>query len=360
MLTLNNKLGKPVAIFKTTKGNNKIINYISSYELDDMEDKKKIGGNLDDEDLQDSIDSNDYAKDLFSKLTRKYRNEAKQNVKDILNGEDIEDPMANTILNKMQDESKRSIKFNSNKCMFLPDTVKRNIVYVAGASGSGKSYVSAEYARNYHLLFPKRNIFLFSKKGSDPAFDCLDKEIKLFGRVDPQDIVNEQELEARRAFLKVNDLERYNEYESEEKDEDLLKLAIKKYKKPEYTINYECFKNSLCIFDDTHTFTRGAADLIKQLQKDCMDLGRASNIEMIITNHLLTDGHKTRNVLNELTKLVLFPEATSDHQLKYCLEKQLGYSAKRTNVVKAIKSRWICFNRMPRYIVHQRGIQLEC
>lgn len=358
MLTFTGGRGDPVAVYKNSKGKNKIISYISPHDIEEEDDEDFNLGNAD---VKDSLDTAKYGGDMFRKLIRSYREKAKQNCKDILDGEDCDDPFAKIIVKKMEKESKKDIKFKTKGCMFLPDMTKRNIVYVAGPSGSGKSYVSAEYCRCYNMFFPKRQIFLFSKKGQDPAFDVLPSELgkNIFIRIDPQDIVNEQEVEARLAFLKVNDPEKYEEYLDEEKHEDLLKLAIRKYKKKDYEIDYKAFKNSLCVFDDTHTFTKGAKDLIGQLQKDCMDLGRAANIEMVVTNHLLTEGHKTRNVLNELTKMVLFPEGSSYHQLKYVLDKQFGYDKDKVKKICQIKSRWVCLSRLPRYIVHEKGILLD-
>ena len=360
MLSFSGAKGDPVAVFKNKKGKNKIINYISPHDIDDDDDEFD-NGNLANREVKDSLDTEKYGGNMFKRLIRSYREEAKRNCKDIIDGEDCDDPFAKIIVKKMEKESKKDIKFKSKGCMFLPDLEKRNIVYIAGPSGSGKSYVSAEYCRCYHMFFPNRQIFLFSKKGEDPAFDVLPKELgkKIFIRVDPREIVKKQEIENRLAFLESNDRETYEKYTDEDTHEDLLKLAIKKYKKKPYEINYLAFKNSLCVFDDTHTFTDGEKQLIKQLQTDCMHLGRSENIEMIITNHLLTEGQKTKNILNELTKLVIFPEGTNSYHLKYILREYFSCDKNKIDRIENVKSRWVCLSKLPRYVVHERGIYLN-
>ena len=69
-----------------------------------------------------------------------------------------------------------NIKLESNQSFQqIPDNKERNILYVTGASGSGKSYYSAEYIQQYIKKHPKNDVFLFSSVGEDKVLDKLKK-----------------------------------------------------------------------------------------------------------------------------------------------------------------------------------------
>jgi len=53
------------------------------------------------------------------------------------------------------------------------DKKHRSIWYIAGASGSGKSYQAKIIISNYKKLFPDRPVFLISKLTSDETLDSL-------------------------------------------------------------------------------------------------------------------------------------------------------------------------------------------
>ena len=55
----------------------------------------------------------------------------------------------------------------------IPDNKERNILHVTGASGSGKSYYSAEYIHQYIKKHPKNDVFLFSSVGEDKVLDKI-------------------------------------------------------------------------------------------------------------------------------------------------------------------------------------------
>jgi len=57
----------------------------------------------------------------------------------------------------------------------------RQILYVSGASGSGKSYYAASYIREYVKMFPKNDVFVVSSVDKDKQLDSIKnvKRIKL-------------------------------------------------------------------------------------------------------------------------------------------------------------------------------------
>ena len=61
----------------------------------------------------------------------------------------------------------------------IPSSSERDVVYISGQSGSGKSWYTAEFVKQYHHKHAKRDVFLFSSIDDDA---CLDK-LKYLKRV---------------------------------------------------------------------------------------------------------------------------------------------------------------------------------
>src|SRR5271165_337041 len=55
----------------------------------------------------------------------------------------------------------------------FPDPHNRQVIYVAGASGSGKSTYSSQYIYNYLELFPNNKVFVFSRLKIDPVLESM-------------------------------------------------------------------------------------------------------------------------------------------------------------------------------------------
>ena len=49
----------------------------------------------------------------------------------------------------------------------IDKNTEREIVYISGASGSGKSYVCKRYIEQNHKAYPKRNVYVFSSLSDD-------------------------------------------------------------------------------------------------------------------------------------------------------------------------------------------------
>jgi len=74
-------------------------------------------------------------------------------------------------------------------------------------------------------------------------------------------------------------------------------------------------------------------------------------------NHLLTDGHNTRKILNECTSVVFFPNGSS----RYGITKYLqNYENMETELIRRIvnlpsRSVTLVKNHQPNYILHDKG-----
>ena len=64
----------------------------------------------------------------------------------------------------------------------IPDkNTERSVLYVTGMSGSGKSVYSKAYIEQYHKMYPKNEVFIFSSLAEDATLDKLKymKRIKI-------------------------------------------------------------------------------------------------------------------------------------------------------------------------------------
>jgi len=185
-----------------------------------------------------------------------------------------------------------------------PDPTKREVFYIAGASGSGKSYIAKGIAECYTKLFPDRGIYLISKLGEDSTLDKL-KELKR---------------------IKIDSL-------------------IEDYP------NLEEFENCLVIFDDYDTFTGDAEKVIHKLIDDLATMGRHTCTTMLCLSHYLTNYKKTRLLLNEATHIVVYPMATSFHALGYLLKTHIGMTKDDVRDLKKM-GRWVCvYKHYPQWLI---------
>ena len=193
-----------------------------------------------------------------------------------------------------------------------PDPKKREVWYISGASGSGKSYIAKGLAHYYHKLFPSRGIYLVSKLEKDDTLDAL----KFLKRVNIQSLVED-----------------YPELEE--------------------------FKECMVIFDDYDTLTGDAEKVVRKLIDDLAVMGRHQTCTMLCLSHYSTNYSKTRLLLNELTHLVVYPLSTSYHTLKYILKNYIGVDEEDIKRHRKLGSRWLCYSKgFPQYLVAQKDAEI--
>ena len=187
-----------------------------------------------------------------------------------------------------------------------PDPKKREVWYIAGASGSGKSYIAKGLGEYYCKLFPDRSVYLISKLAEDAG--TLDKMKPKAKRINIQTLIDD-----------FPDLDE--------------------------------FKNCMVIFDDYDTFTGAAEKVVHKLIDDLATMGRHTNTTMLCLSHYLTNYKKTRLLLNEATHIVVYPMATSYHALSYLLKNHIGMTKDDIRDLKKM-GRWICiYKHFPQYLI---------
>ena len=183
---------------------------------------------------------------------------------------------------------------NDAKFQQVPNPkTEREILYITGRSGSGKSTYTRKYLEEYKKKFKNREIYMFSALPDDPSLDSINpKRIEL--------------------------------------DDSLISDPIKA----------EDLKDSAVIFDDIDVLSnKKIREEVYKLQNQVLEVGRHYNITCICTNHLPTNGKDTRRILNEAHSFTYFPHAATG-RIKYFLTEYLGLDKKTIAYMKRQNSRW--------------------
>lgn len=218
----------------------------------------------------------------------------------------------------------KKIKLHDND-EFVPvlDTECRSIVYICGASGSGKSTFARTLVDNFHTMFPKSIIYMFSRLSSDPAFDDLETK-KIIIRIPINNDLIESQIDV------INDIEH----------------------------------GSMVIFDDIDTISdKKLMNVLNNIKLQILEIGRHKKIYCIVTSHLINTGDRnsTRTMMNEMSSLVIFPKGGgSVYQQKYCLKNYLGLSNDQiSSIIQTSNSRWVLISKnYPQYILTQKKIYM--
>ena len=184
----------------------------------------------------------------------------------------------------------------------IPDKQsERSIRYVTGASGSGKSHWTKQYADEYHRMYPKRSIYILSSIKEDKTLD------------------------------KIKDLKR-------------VKLDSQEFLTEDLTA--EDFKDSLVIFDDTDCLTQKRQKLkCDAILNSVLETGRHFNVEVVYTSHLACNGKDTRRILNECKSVTIFPSGLGGKSMKYLLDNYFGLDKEQISKIKKLNSRWVCIQK---------------
>ena len=175
-------------------------------------------------------------------------------------------------------------------------TTERQILYITGASGSGKSYFAKKFIDQYKQIYPKREIYLISSLSDDSSIDK---------------IKNLRRIKLSQDFLRDD-------------------------------IQAQDFKDSLVIFDDTDCIVDKKMKLkINGILNLILETGRHFNISCLYTSHVACSGNDTKRILNEAHSITLFPHGLGGRSMKYLLENYLGLDRDQVKRIKKLGSRWV-------------------
>jgi len=194
-----------------------------------------------------------------------------------------------------------------------PDKDKRSVYYIAGASGSGKSYIARGLAEGYKKLFPSRQVYLISKLKEDSTLDTMKIGRPL--RIDVQSLIDN--------YPTIDE-----------------------------------FKDCMVIFDDYDTFTDKAGKVVQQLIDDLAIQCRHTNTTMLCLTHYITNYKKTALMLNEAMYYIIYPQSTSFSSLKYLLATRVGMSKEEIHELRKM-GRWVCiYKNYPQFLISQHTAKI--
>jgi hypothetical protein len=205
---------------------------------------------------------------------------------------------------------------DDEQIMFFP-SISSERVYIAGMAGMGKSWIAKEYAIRYKMMFPDNQIVLISRHDDDETYE---------------DGVEMDHLLA---------------------DENLL----------EEDFSLENLRDKLLIFDDMDNLPPNSpiSKYVQRLVDDLVCNSRKYNVYIIYISHMIMNYGKTRSILNEANKVIIFPSNSIAANVGF-MKKYGGFTKEQINKVNKLKgiSRWACICRscIPAYVVHEKGIFL--
>jgi len=190
----------------------------------------------------------------------------------------------------------KEIKLPTNQSFqMIPTDKERDIIYITGQSGSGKSYFTKLFADEYKKKYKKREIYLFSAIDDDESIDSI-KDLKRINIKDPE-------------FL-------------------------------EESIELDDIKDSMCIFDDVDTITsKQIRNKVFGILNMILQCGRHANISVVYTSHICCAGAETKLILSEAHAVVIFPKTMGNRSLKYLCDSYFGMDKEQIQKIKQIGGR---------------------
>lgn len=205
------------------------------------------------------------------------------------------------------------------KYLFYPTPTgvpeQRDFVLVAGQSGSGKSTWVIKWTSAYKMMHPTRNVYYFSTKETDKNIDMSPWIIRV-------------KREDWSKYLGENYAEQQITGKKRSKSEAETASPVFQFAK------LEELKNSCFVFDDDEEDP--LADILAKFRMYLVKLGRQQHIDVIQCTHMITSFNKTRDQMNELSAIVVFPQVGVHNHMKRFFEEYMNMSK---NAIKQIINR---------------------
>ena len=201
---------------------------------------------------------------------------------------------------------------NDSRFQHMPDTTReREILYITGCSGSGKSTYTRKFIEQ--LKKAKKDIPIYPCSAS-PGGESLDS-------VKP---------------LRI------------QLDESLI----------EDPIDIKEFADSVVLFDTDVIPGKKIREAVYKIMNMGLEIGRHYKINMVITNHLPTNGRDTRRILNEKSSFTYFPHS-ANAKIKYFLTEYVGVDKKMITYFKKQNTRAVTiFKNYPMCYLCEREVGL--
>lgn len=210
-------------------------------------------------------------------------------------------------IDELNDEYQFQIVPNKNK--------ERDVLYVCGMSGSGKSYFIKEYVKQYMKEYPKHHVYLFSFLAEDETLDEITK------------------------------ITRININHPEFMDDE---------------ITHDDFKDALVIFDDIDCIPdKKLKKKVYNLLQQILQVGRHNKTSVCFACHEVCNSNETKPILNECHSISIPVRTMGNKKLQYVLEGYFGFDKNDIQKFKSVDSRFTTiFKTYPKVIVGEKEIYL--
>jgi hypothetical protein len=261
----------------------------------------------------------------YNRISQKRLNKLVQHVKDDEKPDEQEDPQLRKLYDEFQTTIKKSNEIILKQSELQPvplqgEKGQRQILFIAAASGAGKTTFIAQYCKWWNKLFGKSPIFLFSCKP----------------------------LEDEEAYKTVKNIKAINLIE------DNLDEIIEE---GSYQYFISKLGQSLVIFDDFDAVDNKITKKLDVILNSVLQVGRSSRIYCIVSKHSLNASQKTKIIWSEATDIVLYPNGLSRYALTYAMQHYIGFDKFMIDKVLSSKSRWVqVHNRLPKYLLSQTSL----
>lgn len=264
--------------------------------------------------IKDKIDTDRdiYEQMDISDFVKHYKLMSRSEMDDVIEQVKGNKPLINNIFkNKFSESCKNKFKIDSGQIMIKP-TVKSERLFIAGQAGAGKSSLTSLYIREYSEMFPDRSVNLFTTHENEEAYK----------------------------------LHNVNEYIL---DDDFL----------DKDLNLNEFHNSLCIFDDCDNLqSKKISNVISAFNSDLISNGRKYDIHVLTLSHQLMDYKRTRLLLSEANRVVIFLGSGRYHIKRY-LREYASLDKDQIKIILGLRSRWVCLGfTIPNYYISQHEVGL--
>lgn len=209
----------------------------------------------------------------------------------------------------------------------MKDGRYRSTLFVAGESGSGKTYLCKQYIMLYNEMFPKNKVYFISQQNKD----------------------NDESLKDIRGIME--------------------QVSIQELMDEENEVTWESFTSSPCLvfFDDyggfdKHKAKRGGKspyECVQGLIDNLLNNARKFGVSVIVSSHDLYGARKHETVLKESEYFCLFPEGILYDNLMYFAHKKLGLNKDTVREIKDSRSRWAIIRRKtPMCMITEYGAEI--
>lgn len=252
----------------------------------------------------------------------------------------------------------------------FPNRNLRDIIYIAGPQGAGKSTYVKNYVDEFLKIFPTPIDEIYSS--SDESFDIVwDRKKQIASKYN---IILDESEESSYSYIseefnddgskyiyllsRINNDESFKDYID---DETIIPVELS-----EEIINDPLdakreMNNSLIIFDDYELLDKKIQKSVEITLKDVILNGRdqsnsGCDIYCAITSHQIYDYQRTRDILYECSSITFFPLSCPTYAIKTVLKKICGCSKSCIDKILSLDSRWITYyKRYPHYVLHEKG-----